>query len=357
MPKIALITSIDYELFGDGSGNVKREQINPTNNLLQIARLYGVKLTIMFEYAQYIVYEKFGQEYPHLLKENQLIKSQLISFIKEGHDVQLHYHAQWENAIYNDSIKNFTVNLDTIDISTLEYKRIVEILSDGKIFLENLLKPHNYRYECIGFRAGSWAVSNQNKLLKALKYVGFKSDSSVVPNVKFESEQVNFEYGNCPHKYHYWYVNNYLSKEDISSTFIEIPIYTEKSPYGFLKYLNSKYLQSRKIVSQFYKVKISEKNFSLLQKIKKIFSRNYYMADLNTMSAKTLIKMVEEALNNDQFTNEEIIPIMFISHSKTSYALDDLHTFYTYLKIHYPHQIEYWTYQEAIEYILKDKND
>ena len=355
MHKIALITSIDYELFGDGSGCVKREQIDTTNNLLDIANKYGVKLTIMFEYAQYLAYEKYGHCNPRFLDDNKMIREQLIAFTQAGHDVQLHYHAQWENALYDNLTNRFKVNLDTVDISTLKYTRIVEILRDGKQFLENLLQPYNKTYKCIGFRAGSWAVADQQKLLKALKYTGFKSDSSVVPNVKFESEQVNFEYGNCPHKYHYWYVNNYLSKEDKSSEFIEVPIYTEKYSYGFLKYLNRKYLRSRRIVSQFYRVKISEQNFSLFQKLKKVFSRNYYMADLNTMSAATLITMVEKVLKSNQFEDEDVIPIMFISHSKTSYALEDLHTFYSYLADNYSDRIEYWTYQETIDYIQKDR--
>jgi len=358
MNKIAIITSVDYELFGDGSGNVDREQVIPTNNLVKIANQYGVKLTIMFEYGQYLAYEKFANDNVQFKENNKKIVNQLIALVKEGHDVQLHYHAQWENAFYDIKEQKFKLNLNKVDFSSLDYGRIVDILKQGKQFLDKLLKSYNNNYQCIGFRSGSWAVKDQKKLLQALKEAGFKSDSSVVPNTKFKSEQVNFEYKNCPYQCHYWFVDEFLEKAELANkNFLEIPIYTKKNIFSFFKYMNKKYFISRNVVSKLYKVKISEKNFSFIQKIKKILSRNYYMADLNTMSAKTLIHMVEEALNDDQFTNEKIIPIMFISHSKTSYALDDLHTFYTYLNIHYPDEIEYWTYQEAIEYILKDKND
>lgn len=355
MNKISIITSVDYELFGDGSGDVQREQIQTTQSLINIADKYGVKLTIMFEYGQYLAYEKFSEYNAQLTKDNEKILQQLISLVKGGHDVQLHYHPQWENATYDLKKDRFDVNLETIDISSLNYDRIVSILKDGKKFLEKLLTPYNENYKCIGFRAGSWAVKNQKKVLKALMEAGFKSDSSVVPNVKFESEQVNFKYANCPYQYHFWYVDKCLTKQSLNKNFLEIPIYTKKNIFSLFKYINYKYFRSRKIVNQLYKVKISERNFSIFQKIVKVLLRDYYMADLNTMSAKTLIEMVEEGLFEKKFSEEELVPIMFICHSKTSYALDDLHVFYQYLRDNYKNNIEYSTYQDVIEKLVSDK--
>jgi len=353
MKKIALITSVDYELFGDGSGDVSREQIDRTCALKNIADRCGVKLTILFEYAQFLAYDKFSSQNQKFAEDNEKIKQQLILLVQDGHDVQLHYHAQWENATYDKVNDKFNVDIEHVDISSLAYETIVKRLKEGKIFLENLLKPYNSEYQCIGFRAGSWAVKDQEKLLCALKEAGFQSDTSVVPNTKFESEQVRFEYKNCPYQYHYWFVDKFLEQKSDVQNFVEIPIYTKKTSFAFLKYLNSKYFISRKIVSRLYKTKISEKNFSFFQKIKKIISRNYYMADLNTMSYKTLINMIEEVIHDTKFSSEKIIPLMLISHSKTSYAIDDLTLFFDYLKRKYPDTVEYWTYQKAISYLMQ----
>lgn len=357
MKKVVLITSVDYELFGDGTGDVQREQIDTTNELLKILDPYGVKLTIMFEYAQYCTYNKYAKDNKNFIEDNKKIREQLISLVKNGHDVQLHYHAQWDEAKYNKEKECFTLNLDQVDISSLPYNRIVTILKEGKQFLEELLKPYKPDYECIGFRAGSWAVKEQKKLLNAMKESGLKSDSSVVPNVKFESERVNFEYKNCPYQYHYWYVDDLLTKVGNSKMFIEIPIYTLKSPFAFIKYLNIKFLTSKKIVGKIYRTKLSEKNFSIFQKIKKIVTRDYYMADLNTMSYKTLIKMVEDVINDKQFHNEDIIPLMLICHSKTSYSMDDINLFIDYLQKKYKDKVEFWTYQETISYLLANNKD
>ena len=347
MNKVALILSLDYELFGDGSGNVDREQIKPTRQLTELISKYDAKLTIMFEYGQYSAYQKYGNVNAELIDDNKKITDQLIRMIQAGHDVQLHYHAQWHNAQYDKAKNNFTVDLNHVDISSLQYNEIVTVLKEGKEFLEDLLKPYRSDYECVGFRAGSWAVKKQEKLLNALKDSGFKIDSSVVPNTKFESEQVNFEYKDCPHQYKYWYVDKLLCKDSSTAEFIEMPIYTIKDHLASFKYINPKYSLLRKTLKQLYSQKISEKNFSILQKIKKIMTRNYYMADLNTMSYKTLIQMVEKVIHDKENDNEEIIPLMFISHSKISYGMEDLNLFFDYLQKNYKDQVEFWTLQEA----------
>lgn len=356
MKKVAIISSLDYELFGDGTGNVQREQITPTAHLANIYDLYGANLTIMFEYGQFIAYEKYKDKNARLGEDNQKIIHQLVDLVKRGHDVQLHYHAQWHNAEYNQNTESFNVDLNYVDITSLDYVDMVKVLREGKSFLERLIQPHVPEYECIGFRAGSWAVQDQEKLLKGLKECGFISDSSVVPNTKFESEQVNFEYTNCPHHYHYWYIDKMLTKESTLKFFVEIPPYTMKNRLAFLKYLNSKYMLSKKIVSSFYATKISEKNFSIIQKIKKILSRDYYMADFNTMTSKTLIKMVEEVLDDIKLSGEGYIPIMFIAHPKTTYNVDDLHLMFQTLEEKYGDRIEYWGYQKAINYLVPEFN-
>ena len=354
MGKVALVLSSDYELFGDGSGNVTSEQITTTRHLLDILEPYGAKLTIMFEYGQYAAYAKYGADHPELHQDNAKITKQLIDAVNAGHDVQLHYHAQWYHARYDAVAQTFQLDLDTVDICSLPYEHIIRVLKEGKDFLETLLQPYREDYECIGFRAGSWAVSDESKLLRALKECGFKVDSSVVPNTKFESEQVNFEYKNSPHQYKLWYVNTTLSKNVYSSEFIELPLFTCKSPIAFLKYLNLKYYVSKKRVKQRYRQKISEKNFSLYQKIQKILTRNYYMADLNTMSSATLISMVKCVIQNNAHTSETV-PVMFIAHSKVSYGIDELHRFFSYLQRHHCDQIEFWTLQDVAAHYMQQR--
>jgi len=355
--KIAIITSVDYELFGDGTGVVFREQIATTKYLCKLVQPYNVKLTIMFEYAQYLAYEKYAYENCKFSEANAVIREQLIKLVLSGHDVQLHYHAQWHDAIYNAERGEFELNLNTVDISRLEYMEITTILRKGKIFLETLLQPYKKEYVCVAFRAGSWAVKNEEKLCQALIECGFKVDSSVVPNVKFDEGYVSFKYEHCPHRYHYWYLDRQLSKKFTKNKkLIEIPIYTIKDNFAFFKYMNIKSLKLKFLINKLYKHNISRNAMNFFEKVMKKIFRNYYMADINSMTSKTLINMIEQVISDDDFKDEDIIPVMLVGHSKSSYYMNDICLFYDYLNHKYGKNIEYWTLQDFSNSFAMENN-
>ena len=49
----SLIFTLDYELYGNGSGNVFTHIIEPTNKILEIADKYNAKITFFFEVVEY----------------------------------------------------------------------------------------------------------------------------------------------------------------------------------------------------------------------------------------------------------------------------------------------------------------
>ena len=330
--KLQLIFTLDYELFGDGSGSISHEQIKPTQQLLDIFDEYGAKLTLFFEYGQYLGYEKFASEENSFLEDNQLLCEQLKETIRRGHDVQFHYHPTWHNATYNNGQFNLDMNL--FDISNMESQEIDTIIGSGKSFLENLLKPVDSDYECNSFRAGAWSMKNSTKVLKIFQKHGFKCDTSVAPYAKFSSGYGEFDYSDALSSYLPWFIDidsNSLTKQSRKKEFLELPIYTKKSSLAFLKYLNGHYLKSKKIVSRFYKTKVSEKKMSKLDKVKKIVGRDYYMADFNTMSSQELYKMITEVIERHK-GSDDVIPLVLIGHSKSSYFNDELHLLFQKLE-------------------------
>ena len=76
-----LIISLDYEIFGNGAGDVIRDIIEPTNRILDICNRNGAKLTIMFEVAEYWAFKKYDKHLnkklgysPSKVMEQQAIK-------------------------------------------------------------------------------------------------------------------------------------------------------------------------------------------------------------------------------------------------------------------------------------------
>lgn len=320
---ISLQITIDYELFGDGSGNVYREQIIPTNQLMDICEQYNARLTIYFEYGQFLAFEKFAAVDPNLKMANIAIVEQLQEAIKRGHDIQLHLHPTWIDAVYEPQ-KGFKLDSSKFDITYLKYGQIVENLAKGKFFLENLLRPINKSYRCIAFRSGAWSANDSSKLVSALQETGFKIDSTVAKGAHLNSAYGTFdfrEYTNKP----CWFVSENLCIEDkITPTILELPILTKISIFSQFYYLSKKRKFVNSIVRNFYKTKLTDRGSSMLSRLVKILSRDFVLADFNFLPSDTIYRMIKSEYNKMK-SRDYVIPITLIGHSKTSYLNDDLH--------------------------------
>src|SRR5690606_25811383 len=96
-----LILTFDYELYGDGSGDVFQHMIDPTNRILSVCDENNIKTTIFFEVLEYLKIKKeweAGNQMGYIKNPVEAIKIQLQEAARNGHDIQLHVHPQWVNA-------------------------------------------------------------------------------------------------------------------------------------------------------------------------------------------------------------------------------------------------------------------
>ncbi|WP_162926824.1 hypothetical protein [Vibrio coralliirubri] len=325
----SVLFTLDYELFGDGTGNVTREQINPTYELIEVLEQHGAKITVFFEYGQYMAYEKEAIVNPELAKDNLLIREQLLDLANRGHDIQLHIHPTWLNYTYGST--GFDLSINDFDITDLEFDDIVAILLKGKAFLEDLLTPSNPSYKCIAFRAGAWSASNNEKYIRALIETGFYVDSTVVKGAYLNSSYGNFDFRKHPSD-EYWYCSklSLLEKSPIGNL-LQLPIYSLKGYRHNHIYFNKKRKLVERQVKGFYKVKATDKNLSFIDKLMRVVSRDYVMADFNFVNSDNLIRMFNYQRKNNS-SNSLDIPFVTIGHSKTSYQNIELEKFIKFVK-------------------------
>ncbi len=321
---IAVILSLDYELFGNGSGSVQTEQIRPTAMLLDLLEEYGAKLSLFMEFGQYQAFGRFQAQAEHFAEDNARIREQLRDAVRRGHDVQLHYHPAWHNAICEKT--RISLEETRFDLSMLHEDEIEHVLKEGKHFLEKLLQPIRASYECNAFRAGAWSLSDPKKVLPILRRLGFRCDSSVVPGARFRAAYGDFDWSTAPHPYRPWSIADDLTTPVEDGAIHEIPIYTLRHPFAALKYRNPTYFANARAAAKRCPVKACEKGMGLLGKARKILGRNYYMADFNAMSFATLRRMTARAVRECS-ASERPEPVMFIGHSKTTHCVNDLRRF------------------------------
>ena len=81
--------TLDYEIFGDGSGDVRRFIIEPTMRLLKILEERDIPMTVFFELEEYLVFRRFAKAIQKRFGYDpaQLIEEQLEALIRAGHEI------------------------------------------------------------------------------------------------------------------------------------------------------------------------------------------------------------------------------------------------------------------------------
>jgi hypothetical protein len=229
MKKIELIITADYEVFGDGTGAIDTCLIQPSENLMRIAEKHGASICFFVDVCEYWAFKEenvqsSSNSIPHYLK----IENQLKDAIKRGHDVQLHFHPQWLDYSYDNG--KWKLNMEYWRLANVEKLNgwtIHKLFEKGKQTLEEIIQPVKSNYKCDVFRAGAWSIQPEEKALQAMKELGFRIDSTVVPDKVFNNGRTFYDFSGTPNLPK-WQINNLVTKEDEHGALEEFPIFSTK---------------------------------------------------------------------------------------------------------------------------------
>jgi len=234
---IDIVITGDYELFGNGTGDIRHCLMNPTDDLLDICDKYGAKLTLFFEIVEYWAFKKTeGKGKPNRLNgiPSGLMENQAKAAIKRGHDVQLHLHPQWLDSKYTNG--GWRLNLDYWRLPNVphglgDFRDVLSLrglLSKGKQDLEKMLRPVCPDYECVALRAGGHCIQPPGKVIQAMKDVGLLADSSVFKGGYVQEDPFGVDFRNAHSESTPWWadpedINNALANGN--DGILELPIY------------------------------------------------------------------------------------------------------------------------------------
>lgn len=220
--KAHLILTVDYELFGNGSGDIEHCLVNPADTMVSIADKFGAKLTFFVETMEFVAME---QE-PALVDEVGRVRQQLIEVMNGGrHDVQLHLHPQWASATYLDKV-GWDLDMSKWRIGDIGYDNVSEYLKSGKQWLDELLIPFFPGYKCLAFRAGGWCIQPSEIVVDNLLRNDFKIESTVAPGFHNVSKGEWSDFRKAPDE-PYWRVEKDICQR-AEDGILEVPIVTGK---------------------------------------------------------------------------------------------------------------------------------
>ncbi len=191
---LSLVLVDDWELRGDGSGDMRRIQFDTMRKLNRIYENHGLKGSYNAEIMQQLHHLQFGVRHPELNELAQEWEEIVLDTYKRGHDIQLHVHSQWSETSYENGRWKLNGDWAIINHPRAEMARMI---SQSRQYLEGLIRRVDPAYKCISFRAGSWAIAPNEHILPVLAEQGIVFDMSICGGIKYDNAVIKLDYTEC----------------------------------------------------------------------------------------------------------------------------------------------------------------
>ena len=337
-----ILFTLDYELYGNGTGNVFEHIIKPTEELLAIAQLHGIKYTIFFEVVEYWYLKREwerGNKMGYTKDPISAMEQQLQEAYSQGHDVQLHLHPQWIDAVYQDA--QWELNLANWSLGRYQGEgkySLLNLLKRGKETIEEIIRPVNPHYSCIALRAGGYNAQPSEEIVRVMRQVGLKVDSSIYPG-GFETGMLsNYDYSSVAPDLGHWYVEDRLEYSAQGATdILELPIvaFPIRRLQKYLSWDRIKALfQNRKSAADTYSAKTTNKR-GIGGKIGYFIELEWQTWDFCLFSQSLHRKFLKQVKNQSNRKAFVLVghPKSFVSGESFNYLIGQLKSSYQFLTI------------------------
>lgn len=361
--KIWIVLVDDWELRGNGLGNVIDSQYKPALKLMDLYEELDIKGVFNIEVMQQLVFERYASAYEEIKKQRDFWLKTVRNMLQRGFDIQLHIHPQWHDASYNGKFWKLDKRWNIADYS----QDLIEKFVSNSI---NYLNYVSKSCQPISFRGGAWGVCCPSRpLFETLEKHGIKIDISIVQNIYFEGESIKLDYTNleCPY---FPYYPDYDDVRKISATktnIIEIPTQSfSKKEISVLRRLSKKFSEMIIVTKKILSKKLRTENTN---------ERAREIPDFATRdprgfeSGKAKCDCIVDLTNNKFSTlrigldiivkralrecNASIIPLVLESHTKdlTDEKLKDIRRLVQYIKKKYSNIVYFASLKEIAENI------
>lgn len=340
---IGLSLTLDYEVYGDGTGSITDLVIDPTADFLDICERFGARGTLFVDVAEFMRMK----EYKCFEEDLTAVEEQLKHAHERGHDVQLHIHPWWFNAKFLDG--KWQMNYTVSTLSHLDSIEASNYVNSCKQYLSVLLKGSENDYKCVAFRAGAWCMMPTKTIYHVLIAAGIKIDSSVYKWGKMDAENAKYDYSNAYSNIHPWVfdpedVNEVDGSKGEHPKCLEVPIYTEhQRMISFITWKRVKLMRKVKSVlaDNPRSGDTMSRKMDWLNKIKLLTKKRAKKLDFCKCTFRELKKMIQNVVKyHTNHTKDDYLPVVAIGHSKDFIYQQDLIDLLRFIKSDYPDLIE-----------------
>lgn len=218
-----LALTVDYEIFGNGTGDVRQHVTGPAEHMARTLERVGAPLTVFVEMEEQTAFEQHASALRAQLgyDPGALIRTQIADLAQRGHDFQLHLHPEWHRCAWSVAGWQLHRHTHTVDALYEDQGAITDYLRERKTRLEEYCGQRVTSYRC-----GAFAAQPGRKLLHALAENDFVIESSVVCGMRRDEPTVQLDYRNAPRAHRSWRVREDVAQPDATGAITEIPIHS-----------------------------------------------------------------------------------------------------------------------------------
>ena len=216
---IKCIFTLDYEIYGNGTGSLRELVYEPTERLLQVFEKWDARFVNYVEVAEFERIEAAGTD-----TAIGLVKQQVKDMLRSGHEIALHLHPQWYNARFEQG--QWELDYTEYNLCTLPQPRVAEIVDRSLNYLTYMVD--HPQFSPMSFRAGNWLFQPTQIAAQELSRRGLRIDSSVFKGGLQRNHQL--DYRPARKNGYYWPFSSDVNEPDPLGQWLEIPIHTEMVP-------------------------------------------------------------------------------------------------------------------------------
>ncbi len=312
---IECIFTLDYEIYGNGTGALGDLVYGPTERLRDIFRKWNAQFVAFVEVAEFEKIEEYAAD-----PDIDLVKRQIRDLHRDGFEIGLHLHPQWCNASYDDG--RWVLDPREYNLCTLPRSRIVEIVQRSLDYMRYLVDQSTFTP--LSFRAGNWLFQPTQNAASVLAENGVKIDSSVFKGGVQHNHRL--DYRRARRNGYYWQFKSDVNQPDPTGPWIEVPIHAEMVPCW--KMATSKrmsFSNSFGLTAQGARQKVN-------RALDFLRFRYPMKLDFCRMTLKELTSMMDKVIREDQQDPASYRPVVAIGHTKDFTDRETLDAFLCFLR-------------------------
>jgi hypothetical protein len=312
---IKCIFTLDYEIYGNGTGSLNELVYEPTERLLQVFEKWGARFVNYVEVAEFERIESAGTD-----AAIGLVKQQVKQMHRSGYEIALHLHPQWYNARFERG--QWELDYTEYNLCTLPQPRIAEIVDRSVHYLVYMVDEPTF--SPISFRAGNWLFQPARNAALELSRRGLRIDSSVFKGGVQRNHHL--DYRPAMKNGYYWPFSSNVNEPDPMGQWMELPIHTEMvAPW---KMATSKRMGMG--------ANMGGTRGNRRKKLNRAFDFMRFSYPLKfdfcRMTLTELTSMMDRVISLDRRDPDTLKPIVAIGHSKDLSDLQTVDAFLSFLR-------------------------